>query len=371
MIALLLTLLAGASTPAPTEPLVLDGANTFSMTGRGAIVELVGDVRFHRGDVKFRSDRAIWDRARDEVLFEGSFVLEHPSGRITSERGRYERASGSAWAEGTAHLEDSAATVSVDAAVLRYDRRARRAEASGAPVFRRRSRRDSSSTWDTVEIRAKVLSYLELDTVAEATGDVRLRKGGLTATCGKAILEQKTRRILLRDTPRAELEGRNLSGHAMVVDLHETREEIRRVSVFKEALGILTGDADSTGVFSTSRVVGDTLVAEIDGSRLKSLLVTRKAKGESWTSLDSTRIDRLDGDSLRLGFLDGKIDTAWVGGHAKSFYHWLDQGRLKGTNQAQGRAIRIAFEDGRIRRIRVEGGAQGVYNGIEPSRPRN
>jgi hypothetical protein len=60
-----------------------------------------------------------------------------------------------------------------------------------------------------------------------------------------------------------------------------------------------------------------------------------------------------------------------VRGNAKSFYHWLDQGRMKGVNEAQGRIIRIAFNDGRIRRIRVEGTAKGVYNGTEPSKPRN
>lgn len=165
---------SAASPSAKPEPLVLDGARSFLVTGRGATVELEGDVRFHRGDVRFRSDRAVWDRVQDAVRFEGSFRLDHPSGSIVSQTGRYERATGSAWAEGAARLVDSAGTVSVDAGIIRYDRTARTAEARRDPVFRRRSRTDSTAAWDTLEIRADLLSYRELDTVAQARGNVRL-----------------------------------------------------------------------------------------------------------------------------------------------------------------------------------------------------
>jgi len=367
---LALTMATKPAPPVKQEPLVLDGAKSFLVTGRGAYVELNGDVRFHRGDVRFRSDRAVWDRSLDAVRFEGNFHLEHPSGAISSNTGRYERASGSAWAEGNAHLTDSSNTVSVDAGIIRYDRNAHLAEARRDPVFRRRSRTNDKAPWDTVEIKADLLSYSELDTVAEATGNVRLKRGDLTATCGKATLDQKKRQLLLKDAPKAALSGRNLSGKSMMLDLDLHKEQIKRVSVYKDALGLLKGDPDSSGLVSTSRVTGDTLIADIDGSKLSGLLVSRKAKGESWTSKDSSRIDRLDGDSLRLSFRNGKIDTAWVRGNARSFYHWLDKGLMKGTNQVQGKSIRIAFVEGRIRRIRVDGAAQGVYNGTEPSKPK-
>lgn len=365
--------LAGAATDARAkqEPLVLDGAKSFVVRNRGAFVELNGDVRFHRGDVQFRSDRAVWDRTQDVVRFDGDFRLDHPSGSIVSRTGRYERSSGSAWAEGDALLADSAGEVSVAAGIIRYDRAARLAEARRDPVFRRRSPADSGNGWDTIEIRAERLQYRENDSVAEARGNVRIRRGELSATCGVAELDRRKRQLFLQESPKASLSKRKLSGKSMVLDLDLDREQIRRVAVYKEALGLLEGDPDSAGVVSTSRVLGDTLLADVDGSRLKGLLVTRKARGETWTSQDSTRIDRLDGDSLRLAFQGGRIDTAWVRGNAKSFYHWLDQGRMKGVNQAQGKIIRIAFADGRIRRIRVEGAANGVYNGIEPSKPRN
>lgn len=378
MIAAIALLAATLSAPprpdaksAKQEPLVLDGAKSFVVRDRGAFVELTGDVRFHRGDVQFRSDRAVWDRAQDVVRFEGAFQLDHPSGRITSRTGRYERASGSAWAEGDALLTDSAGDVSVAAGVIRYDRTARLAEARRDPVFRRRTPTDSGSGWDTTEIRSDRLQYRELDSVAEARGNVRIRRGDLSATCGVAILDRRKAQLALQESPKASLSKRRLSGRSMVLDLDLARERIRRVAVYKEALGLLEGDPDSAGVVATSRVLGDTLLADVDGSRLSGLLVTRKARGETWTSEDTARIDRLDGDSLRLSFLSGRIDTAWVRGNARSFYHWLDKGRLKGLNEAQGKTIRIAFADGRVRRIRVEGAAKGVYNGTEPSKPRN
>lgn len=361
----------GAAPKPSQEPLILDGAKSFVVTGRGAYVELTGDVRFHRGDVQFRSDRAVWDRAQDVVRFEGAFRLQHPSGSIVSRSGRYERASGSAWAEGDAYLSDSAGDISVTAGIIRYDRTARIAEARREPVFRRRSPSDTGKGWDTIEIRAERLQYREDDSVAEARGQVRIRRGDLSATCGVATLDRKKHQLTLLESPKALLEKRTLSGKSMVLDLDLAKEQVKRVSVYKDAVGFLVGDPDSAGVVSTSRVVGDTLHADVDGSRLRSLLVTRKARGESWTSQDSTRIDRLDGDSLRFSFRSGHIDTAWVRGNAKSFYHWLEKGRMKGTNEAQGKIIRIAFSDGRIRRIRIEGAAKGVYNGTEPSKPRN
>lgn len=361
-----------AAPPRPKqEPLVLDGAKSFVVTGRGASVELSGDVRFHRGDVKFRSDRAVWDRAQDVVRFEGAFQLTHPSGSIVSQTGRYERSSGSAWAEGDALLADSSGDITITAGIIRYDRTARIAEARRDPVFRRRSTSDSGKGWDTIEIKAERLQYRENDSVAEARGDVRIHRGDLSATCGVAVLDRRKRQLSLQESPKANLSKRRLSGKTMVLDLDLEREEIKRVAVYKEAVGLLEGEPDSAGLVTTSRVLGDTLFAEVDGSKLRELLVTRKARGESWTSKDSVRVDRLDGDSLRLSFRSGRIDTAWVRGNAKSFYHWLDQGRMKGVNEAQGKIIRIAFTDGRIRRIRVEGTAKGVYNGTEPSKPRN
>jgi len=158
LLAFLASLSVAAKPAAPArpkqEPLVLDGARSFVVTGRGSSVELTGDVRFHREDVKFSSDRAVWDRAQDVVRLEGAFQLTHPSGSIVSQTGRYERSSGSAWAEGDAVLADSSGDITITAGIIRYDRTARIAEARREPVFRRRSTSDSTKGWDTIKIKA-------------------------------------------------------------------------------------------------------------------------------------------------------------------------------------------------------------------------
>lgn len=371
-IAALLGCLAGAAfsipakpstRPSTGEPLVLDGADNFVVEGRGALVELTGNVRFHRGDVKMTSRRAVWDRAADLVRFDGDFKLVHPSGTLTSASGRYERASGSAWADGDAKLRDSSGSTLLDAGQIRYDRKARRAEASLSPVFRRIS--SSAGSPDTTEIHADLLAWRETDSVAEAKGHVRLRRGKLLASCGIAVLDQKTRKLTLQDAPVASFQRRNLSGKSMVLDVDLQKERIEKVLVMQDAHGDVDGDPDSTGVSNLARVTGDTLVAELDGDVLKSLLVTRKAKGISWTTADSTRRDELSGDTLRLEFENGKMRAALVRGHAKSTYHHLDKTVLKGRNEAKGQTIRIAFRDGRIHRIRIEGEAKGTYYGTE------
>lgn len=349
------------------EPLVLDGADNFMVQGRGALVELTGNVRFHRGDVKMTSRRAVWDRAADQVRFEGDFRLDHPSGTLTAMSGRYERASGSAWADGGARLRDSSGTTTLEAGQIRYDRPRRRAEATFSPVFRRMSGKDA--TRDTTEIRAELLVWRETDSVAEARGKVKLRRGKLEATCGNAVLDQRSRKLTLDDNPFARLEKRSLSGKSMVLDVNLKKEKIEKVLVLKDARGDVVGDPDSAGIVNTARVFGDTLLAELDGDAIRSLLVTRKAKGINWTSTDTTRRDELSGDTLRLDFESGKMRAALIRGHAKSTYHHMDKSVLKGRNEAKGQTIRIAFRDGRIQRVRVEGAAKGTYYGTERRKP--
>jgi lipopolysaccharide export system protein LptA len=356
---------AQAATPS-RDPLVLDGADNFVVSGQGARVELTGNVRFHRGDVKFFSRVAIWDRAIDQVRFEGNFRLEHPAGKLTADVGRYERASGSATAEGNAVLLDSSGEVSVRAGWIRYDRRARVAEASMNPVFQRITRDSAHS--DTVRILANQLTWREVDSVAEANGNVRISRGELQATCGRARLDQKNRRISLNESPVTTFGKRNLLGKTMWLDVDFKKERIDRVTVYQDAVGNLVGDPDSAGVISSARVKGDTLIAEVDGDVMRSLLVARKARTESWDSRDSTRRDRLEGDSLRMFFDQGKMSSAWVAGNARSLQNWVEKGRTKGVNDVKGKVIRISFANGRLKRVRVEGKIQGVYNGTERKR---
>ncbi len=355
---------AKPATKAPaSDPLVLDGADNFVVQGRGALVELTGNVRFHRGDVKMTSRRAVWDRAAAQVRFEGDFRLDHPSGTLTSATGRYERSSGSAWADGDARLRDSSGTTFLEAGQIRYDRKARRAEASLSPVFRRLSK--ASGPADTTEIRADLLVWRETDSVAEAKGKVRLRRGKLEATCGTATLDRRSRKLTLQEAPVAVFGKRNLAGRTMVLDVDLKKERFEKVVVLQDARGDVDGDPDSVGVSSLARVTGDTLQAELDGETLKSLLVTRKARGISWTTTDTLRRDEMSGDTLRLEFENGKMRLATVRGHAKSTYHHMDKSVLKGRNEAKGRTIRIAFREGRVQRIRIEGEAKGTYYGTE------
>ncbi|MBK8800619.1 MAG: hypothetical protein IPN71_00905 [Fibrobacteres bacterium] len=355
--------------PAANEPLVLDGADHFVVQNRGAFVELTGNVKFHRGDVKFTSRQAIWDRSIDQVRFEGDFRLEHPSGHLTSASGRYERTSGSAWAEGNARLVDSSGSVSLEAGTIRYDRHARTAEATRSPIFRRTGKNSADTgsgvALDTTEIRGESLVWRERDSVAQARGKVQIRRGDLRATCDTATLDQKSKKLRLEGTPRAALAQKTLSGKSIVLDVDMRRERIDRVLVLQDARGEVVGDADSAGLIQTARVFGDTLLAELEGDAFRSLLVTRKARGTSFSNRDTTRTDEMWGDTLRLEFSAGKMSLAQVRGHARSIYHHREKNADKGRNEARGKNIRIAFDNGRIGKIRIDGNAKGTFYGTE------
>jgi lipopolysaccharide export system protein LptA len=360
--------------PTPTgDPLVLDGADNFVVQGRGALVILTGNVRFHRGEVRFSSRSAVWDRKTDQVRFEGDFHLLHPSGTLTSRSGRYEKSSGSAWAEGDARLVDSSGRMTLSAGAIRYDRVARRAEATLSPVFRRlpEPRRPGAkdTAGDTTEIRADRMVWRETDSVTEAHGHVRLDRGTLRATCGNATMESRTGKLSLQDAPTATMDGKVLAGRSMLLDVDLRREKIKKVLVLQEARGEVLGKPDTAGRIQTARVFGDTLVAELDGDALRNVLVVHKARGTSFYDKDTAKRDELWGDSLRLDFKAGKMDAAWVHGNARSVYHHVEKDVDKGRNDARGRTIRIAFDAGKVRRIRIEGAAKGTFYGTEPRKP--
>jgi len=300
ILASLLALLSLAR-PAPDkgEPLILEGADHFSVAGAGKQVELTGNVRFHRGDVKLRSDKALWDRTQDVVNFQGGFQVEHPSGTIRSVNGRYERASGSAWAMGNALLTDSSGKVTLTASDVRYSRPDRTAEAFGNPVFRKLDPND------TLEVRGNRMVWQERERVAQAIGNVSLRKGSVTARANLARLDELNRTLVLQGNPSAVMGKRVLSGQEMrlVVDLK--RQTIREIKVLKKAIGTFIGDPDSSGQIQSGRLTGDTLLAVVDGDTLHDISVWKGAKGFSWKGVDSTRHDDLEGDSIRFSF-DGK-----------------------------------------------------------------
>ncbi len=427
------------------EPLILEGADHFTVTGRGATVDLVGNVRFHRGDVRLRADRALWDRAQDVVTFSGNFKVESPSGTIHSDMGRYERTTGSAWAMGAARLVDSSGKVTLTAAQVRYSRPERLVEAVGDPVFRQQDAKD------TLEVRALRLLWQERERVAQAFDNVRLRKGGMTATASKARLEEQSRRLFLSGSPTALMGERRLRGGEMLLLVDLKTRKIREISVYRKAEGEFQGDpdakgqiqngrlygdtlhalvkddaledvlvwkgarslswngadtgrrnelegdslhfafeagkgkglrqvrayhhttgrfrgeSDSAGVFQCGTLSGDTLVADLENGAMKTISVWPKAKGSSWKTSDTARRDELEGDSVAFTFDGRKIASARARGTtkeaAKSIYHHVENGRLKGRNEARGALIRMAFKDGKIRRVRVDGASRGVYYG--------
>lgn len=337
------------------EPLILDGADRFTVAGGGRQVELVGNVRFHRGDVKLRSDKALWDRTQDVVNFNGAFRVEHPSGTIRSNDGRYERSSGSAWATGNALLTDSTGKVTLSAGQVRYSRPDRTAEATGAPVFRQ------VDPTDTTEVRAHRLVWQERERIAQALGNVTLRKGAVTAHASSAKLDERNRLLTLQGNPEAVMGKRRLKGREMrlVVDLKERK--IREIDVFKDAIGDFSSDTDTGAQGHSGRLSGDTLHALVDGESLRDMSVWKGAKGLSWRNGDTARKDELEGDSLRFSFDGKKLKEvrAWRKATGR-FRGEADSAGVSQLGTLSADTLVAAFEDGAFRSVAVWPKAKGL-----------
>jgi lipopolysaccharide assembly outer membrane protein LptD (OstA) len=290
------------------------------------------------------SDRASFDRGQGLVILTGRVRGNGPEGRFEARELWYWRETGKLELRDSVRLEDDQRTMR--ARRLVYDTRLRRAVATDSVVIvdaveaakvtgRRceidrftdetivtgdpRLHREGRGEEPDLDLRADTLQMGKGHRFGEALGNVRIHRGSVTATCGRALFDFDRDLLRLRDDPRAVDADGDVTGDSMAVVTGAGRAE--RLEVLGRAQ-VIYQPAAKPG--ERNIVVGDTLVALMDSSGVYA------------------------------------ID---VKGHARSLYIPSPEDRKGnvGQNLSRGERIRVWFDAGEAKRVDLERNASGEY----------
>ena len=88
---LLLSLLATADVFAQSSPLIMKHADSLAVARKRGNLLLQGRVLFVHDSIRFRTQRATWNKEAEVVQCNGGFLFTHPSGYIQAENGTYRK----------------------------------------------------------------------------------------------------------------------------------------------------------------------------------------------------------------------------------------------------------------------------------------
>ena len=101
---LALVFLAAISAP-DREPLIMENADHMEgFRARGEYI-LSGHVRFRHGELRFETERAVWQRDQNRVFCETGIRITHRGSLLTADHGSYDKNGNQAQAEGNVFMQ--------------------------------------------------------------------------------------------------------------------------------------------------------------------------------------------------------------------------------------------------------------------------
>ncbi len=302
------------------EPLDLIHADKLLTTGKDVNnqTNLIGNVHFHHGTTDLWSDRAIWYRKTNLVVFIDSVRVVDSTRVLTCQHLTYYRNTGSAMAVGTVKIEDKIEKVRLEANKVNYYREEDKFIATGGPMFTLNPEDDSAKT----AIEGEEIVFYAGEKTGEVLNDVIITRQDLKATADRAEFYDSGEIIKLLENPLVIQDNNELEGDEITVYTKE--KTINNM--------LIEGDARAT-----YRQRDDT------------------------TATDYTEAI-LEGKQLEVFFFDDEIEKAVMRRNATSYYNPSSKDTVaRGRNVASGDSITLFFKQGDIERVQILGGAQGFY----------
>ena len=354
------------SVMAQSSPLILEHADSLAAQRRAGFLLLQGGVRFKHDSVTFKTQRAVWNKAFDMVNCEGGFEFRHPKGSIRAKTGSYTRSQEIATAVGSVVARDSSGEGAYFGERLIYDRKKKIMTLPDQPILHQYERHHNGKI-DTLQIQAKHITYDQERQFAVATGAVRMTRADMVVTCDSGFYDRKKGQLALRGYPKCELKNYVLTGDSMLIELDG--ENLKSVLVVRNARGVQEEARGKNAPVQHSEVEGDTLFVSFKNKKAQRLYVNNSAKGLFYESDLADFINRMSGDRLDIEFDEGRMKTALVQGDARSSYFYATPERkVSGLNESAGDTIRITFDSNQVKRLKVAGNkATGIYYDLSKS----
>lgn len=303
------------------EPLILENADSLrTYFGRDSVITyLKEDVQFRQGETSLRSNEATWFKNQGMVVFKGEVKLTDGKTTIWADRAAYYRDERRALAEGRVKAWDEENQTKLTCSRMEYWRRERRILATGNPLLETIAEEGTRTT-----VQADSIELFPQENKGEAKGDVSIRRGELEATSGYGLFLFKEGRIILRESPVINQNGRRLTGRRMEIMVEDHRP--KKVFVWGDAKGEYE-DRDQVG----------------------------RVSEWGWVT----------GKRMNITITEDRLEAIKVEGNSRSFYFSPPDTGLGGENRASSDSCRVDFSGGRANQVRMWGGVEGTY--LSPS----
>ena len=107
--------------------------------------------------------------------------------------------------------------------------------------------------------------------------------------------------------------------------------------------------------YENNQVIGDSIYIYLDSSKISKVNIIKDAILISQDSTYQFRYNQMSGDSIKLGFMESKLNNTVVNGNVLSIYYMFEEGEPNGLLKSSAKEIGIYFEDGKVSEVKMFG----------------
>ncbi len=325
-----------------------------------------GNVLLVQGDRTTYADSLVYDQGEQTLRAFTDVRMEQPGRYLLADSVVYHRDSQLGWAYGNALLVDSLEHTRIEGERMVFQREQNYAICDSLP----RMILDFADSTGQTEILGGRLEYDRKTGRGIAKGNVFVRRGDWTATCGKAETWADSGIIIMTIDPVGRGVGAQTSGDSLI--LYSVNRQLERVRVINNAEAIYRPGADTrvAGAAKPDYVVPDTLAVDTLAagiSSVDSLSMNAVAPDRLVTEDVSYRGEQnqLWGNEITFLLADNRLLRIDAVGAARSTYlpaaNQDTTAELRGENNISGDTLTIHLTDGQIDHAIVRGGGRGTY----------
>ena len=303
------------------------------------ILELIDKVVITDRGAVLRAPSGTYDRRHGRADLHGGVSAADSSQKVTCDHLVYFRDPRLLHARGRVVGEDLENRMTLSADSVDYDRAGHEAVARGDPVLRSRDRDDK-----VAEVRALTLKVNNESRIAEAIDSVRVVRDTLQARADYGLFDDRADRGWLLGSPRAWDDETTVTGDTL--EIWTEKRALRRFVVRGGAVIDYAGARPDTRG-ETSRLTGRQVDVFFSRDVMDSLIAIGKARNDYQAVPRANRtpeMNRAEGDTITVYFVDRKVDRALIRGAATGEYRFA----VSAGDTAAARAEVVRYDAPRI-----------------------
>jgi lipopolysaccharide export system protein LptA len=341
--------------------------NTMSKDGQVVSV-LTGNVVFLYDDATIKSQYAKWWRNKGMVSFSDRVSAVRTTQTLTSDKMDYDKSKKQLVSDGHVHFFDTKERVRLSGDRGTYSMDTKVLVLEGKPHFIFYD----TTAHDTLDITGRKMTYDDSLKKAVVRENVTIRKGKLFSHSDVAVYYPDSGLAQLRLVPRIAFETDSLAGDS--VDMTFTKKVLRRVKVNGNTHSMYHDFGTTKGVADTTltHLLGDSLSMFLsDSGKIDSLWALGNVKSKYYPLAKPLQTNEAYGKYMTVTFnKKSQVERVKVWGNAKSIYN-VEEKDGRGVNEASGDSILVGFAEGKATHVKLSGSVRGFYAPLPPQAASN